>query len=194
VQSPDRKPPPALAEGQAAQKELDDVLAQGPSAAPIDHARRARAGCLRALTMVRRDSSVDVGSGGVDAVLADLSKLGHGAPRRDERGLVVTLRDLFDGDAISKKGGGVLSALADTAAKHAGVVLLVVVHRHKQGLDKSSAERAKAVAASLRTSLGDGRVGEPQVAGVRAPVVDPAGRYAAQNDRVEIIFVAPRTL
>ena len=92
-------------EATKAVNQLDDKLKHATGGAPIDEATRARAGCLSALTLVRRAATPTSKANGIgDALLAELSAAGSLAPSRDDRGVVVTLRDVFRGEALTPAG------------------------------------------------------------------------------------------
>ena len=194
----------------AAIKKLDAELAEvGSSArvlpAPIDQASRARAGCLAALTAARRAATpVTRAPGAGDALLTELSAAGTWSPVRDDRGIVVTLRGLFSGNALTKAGEARLRDLALVATAHPSFPVAVVVHTDRDisaQAEASWAARADAVVRALgpaQGAAGAGAPGSPSIApflaGSAAPVVDPGGRERARNARVEIIFVTPETL
>jgi len=187
-------PPPQLEAARTALGEIDALLADKPRAAPIDQARRVRASCLGALTMVRRSRAAKGSAGSADAMLASLSQLGHGELRRDERGLVVTLRNLFEGDRVGEDGSAALKAIAAVAVSHQSFPVMVVVHDGRTLSPRgkaSSKARGRAVVAVLRDQLGVARVTEAEVAGTTIPVVDPAGKHVARNERIDVVFVAP---
>jgi outer membrane protein OmpA-like peptidoglycan-associated protein len=176
----------------AAVGKVDADLATSPAAAPIDAATRARAGCLSVLTRVRRAGTpVSRAPGAGDALLAALSAAGTSAPSRDDRGVVVTLRGIFDKDKLSKAAEPQVADLGKVAAAHPGFPVVIVVHQDKQAPkdDVSSRARGEAVAGALRAAKA-ARV-EVVLAGSSAPVVDPAGKDKARNARVEIVFVTP---
>ncbi|WP_437652682.1 hypothetical protein [Sorangium sp. So ce1182] len=195
----------------AAIRKLDAELAEvggsaRPIPAPIDQASRARAGCLAALTAARRAATpVTRAPGAGDALLAELSAAGTWSPVRDDRGIVVTLRGLFAGNALTKAGEARLRDLARVAAAHPSFPVAVVVHTDR---DISSREepawsaRADAVVRALGPAPGASAGGAspatqpiaPFVAGSAAPVVDPGGSERARNARVEVVFVTPETL
>lgn len=185
-----------LTQAERALAELDALMGKS-SAAPIDHATRARADCLRALTLVRRaaeDKTRATGTG--DALLDALSKAQLGTPRRDDRGVVVTLRDAFAGEALSGATEKNLDAIAKILKAHPGFPMLVVLHQTR-ALDAASErrwrERGDKLVAALkqRVSL---PVGGPEIAGAASPLVDPKGKQAARNERVEIVFVTPQPM
>lgn len=197
-----------LDEATAAIKKLDADLAETVGAAraipaPIDQASRARAGCLAALTAARRAATpVTRAPGAGDALLAELSAAGTWSPVRDDRGVVITLRGLFAGNALTKAGEARLRELARVAAAHPSFPVAVVVHTDRDVSAREEpawAARAEAVVRALGSAQGAGASPTSQpiapfLAGSAAPVVDPRGSERARNARVEIVFVTPETL
>lgn len=189
---PDASKKDAAAEVDAALAELDGLEKKlsGPDAGavPIDGATRARARCLAALTKVRRASGdVSKVPGKGDALLASLSAASL-APSRDDRGVVVAVKQPWSGDKLTKEAEQRLAELAKIAKANPGYPLIVVVHDPKGGpkeraaLDARAAAAAKAVGASVSV-----------VAGADAPIVDPKGPDKALNARVEVVFVSPES-
>ncbi|WP_437637101.1 hypothetical protein [Sorangium sp. So ce854] len=197
-----------LDEATAAIKKLDADLAETVGAAraipaPIDQASRARAGCLAALTAARRAATpVTRAPGAGDALLAELSAAGTWSPVRDDRGVVITLRGLFAGNALTKAGEARLRELARVAAAHPSFPVAVVVHTDRDVSAREEpawAARAEAVVRALGSAQGadaspTSQPIAPFLAGSAAPVVDPRGSERARNARVEIVFVTPETL
>jgi hypothetical protein len=200
---------PALAEVAA----VDEALSgRGPT--PIDRAARVRARCLEVLTAVRRRAAPTAAPAApaaeaptpapaegarsapdtsADALLAALSAAGR-EPSRDERGVVVVLRDAFDGTALSKGGAARLAELDRVAAAHPAFPVLVVVHDARAGKDEDPARgRARAAAAAAAFPSAGPRV-RGEHAGAAAPLVDPKGSRAARNARLEVVFVAPSSI
>lgn len=185
--------PEAVAGAKASLAALDETLASKPTAAPIDQARRARADCLASLAAVRRAKGASASAPGAsDRLLASLSEAGQGDPRRDDRGIVLTFHQLFDRDALSATGGAAVAAVAKVGGEHARFPLMVVIHH--RGDEARWRKRGQALVTALRDELGAARVADPVLAGSAAPIVDPDGRYAARNERVEIVFISPRAL
>lgn len=180
-------------EAEAAQAKVEADL--GAPAAPIDGATRARAGCLAALTVVRRAAtSVTRAPGLGDALLAEISATGKLDPARDDRGVVVTLRGVFGGAGLTPAGEAQLVALGKIAAAHATFPVEVVLHTDKPLPARDEpAQRARAEAAARALLKGGGSAVRalPLVVGDRAPVADPAGPDRARNARVEVVFVTP---
>ncbi|WP_437945466.1 hypothetical protein WME98_31705 [Sorangium sp. So ce296] len=199
-----------LDEATAAIKKLDADLAEAGVAgraipAPIDQASRARAGCLAALTAARRAATpVTRAPGAGDALLAELSAAGTWSPARDDRGVVVTLRGLFAGNALTKTGEARLRDLSRVAAAHPAFPVAVVVHTDREISAREEpawAARADAIVRALDPAQGASAAAAPQapriapfLAGSAAPVVDPGGSERGRNARVEIVFVTPETL
>ncbi|WP_437907504.1 hypothetical protein WME95_06210 [Sorangium sp. So ce327] len=191
-------------------KKLDAELAEASGStraipAPIDQASRARAGCLAALTAARRAATpVTRAPGAGDGLLAELSAAGTWSPVRDDRGIVVTLRGLFAGNALTKAGEARLRDLALVATAHPSFPVAVVVHTDREiraSEEPAWAARADAVVRALGPAQGATAAGAPAgpsiapfLAGSASPVVDPGGSERARNARVEIIFVTPETL
>jgi flagellar motor protein MotB len=163
-----------------------------PYPAPIDAAARVRAKCLSALTLARRVTPPATEVDG-DALLAELSASGGLDPSRDERGVVVTLRDAFTGTALAAPAQSKVADLGRVAAAHPGVGVQVVVHdatAPTKGDEANDRARADAVAKALVGAGAKAEAVQTQLAGTRAPVVDPSDlAHRARNARVEIVFV-----
>lgn len=183
-------------EATSAADKLDAAVGPSAKLAPIDEASRTRAACLSALTLVRRAKSpVNRAPGAGDALLSELSQAGSWAPSRDDRGVLVALRGLFSGDALSTAGDGKIAEVAKIAAAHPTFPIAVVVHAEKAPSAKEEASlraRADAVVAALKKNGVTKVTGV--VAGAAAPVVDPHGKDKARNARVEIVFITPESL
>ncbi|MDI3286235.1 hypothetical protein [Polyangium sp. 15x6] len=183
-----------LDEAELIVKKLDESLAQaGP--APIDLATRGRSTCLSALTGMRRAMTpVTRAPGAGDALLGEISATRAFSPSRDDRGIVITLRNLFAGDKLTPAATEQITRLGKLAAQNPRFPLAVVVHQDKEPSAKEQAAvkaRADAVATALRGANAP-RV-DVVLAGAASPVVDPAGSDRARNARVEIVFVTPET-
>jgi len=132
---------------------LEGRVAKNAHPAPIDDAMRSRALCLELLTHQRRASSDEAGA--ADALLSELSASGGWDPSRDERGVVVTLRDAFRGSELTAEAAGKLKELGRVAAAHAGFGVQVVLHDAvaPPPKDAAGAKRADAAApASIRAT------------------------------------------
>ncbi len=169
--------------------DLSGKLAAPP--APIDDAVAVRSGCLKELTLARRPATQKNPAAGVtDALLAELSA-SNLLPFRDDRGVVITMRALFDSrDQLNVVASTELDTLGKVAKAHPQFPLLLVVHGAKGNASTRDAAQAAAVAEALRKS------GAPNVsaeaAGAALPVLDPARPGASErNARVEVVFVAP---
>jgi flagellar motor protein MotB len=166
---------------------LDKKLEPAPKTAPIDEAARARTTCLSILTTARRASTA---TSSADVLLSELSAASL-APTRDERGIVVTLRDVFRGNAIDAPAQPRLEALGRVASAHGDMPIQIVVHDAVVAAGPSD-ERAKAVAAALVKGGAKADKIASVMAGTRAPVVDPNdARNRQRNARVEVVFITP---
>jgi flagellar motor protein MotB len=191
----------ALTEAQTEIERLD-ARGQKPAAAPakgtagekarplIDDAGAARAKCLELLTRARRAAGQD--DGRTDALLAELSASGGWAPTRDERGVVVTLRGAFAGPKLTDEGQTKLESLGRVAAAHPGFAVQIVVHDAQPLAPKDDADARRADAAAKALVAGGAQAPRvaTELAGTRAPVVDPAdARVRPRNERVDVVFV-----
>ncbi len=195
--------PKQLEEATAALTRVEAQLGVGEGAkppsgpAPIDEATRARAGCLAALTAVRRAATpVTKAPGAGDTLLSELSAMGTLSPSRDDRGVFVAFRGVFDGrGALVPAASARLAEIGKIAAAHPTFPVEIVVHDDKPVPARDeAAQRARgaAVAKAIADTARGARI-ETILAGNAAPVVDPAGADRARNARVEIVFVTPET-
>ena len=171
---------------------LDKTLADRAVAVPIDEAIRLRSACLRSLTLARRPTTREVPAAGLaDALLTRLSEAGGLYPFRDDRGVVVVLRDAVSGAGkVTAQGAEHLALLGRTAKAHPAFPVLVVVHSARGGPSRHAKARADAVERALKEA-GAPTV-EARTAGDSQPVVDRKRKGASErNERIEIIFVAP---
>jgi flagellar motor protein MotB len=162
--------------------------------APIDTAARARAGCLALLTRARRTSDASQ-QAEPDALLSELSASGQFEPSRDERGVVIVLRDAFKGTSISWPASKALAELGRVAVAHPGFAIQVVVHdATPPSASEASADvqRAQAAVAALVSAGAPVSHVKAETVGARAPLVDPQDpRHRARNARLEVVFVSP---
>ncbi|HEY4103403.1 MAG TPA: hypothetical protein VGM44_05910 [Polyangiaceae bacterium] len=159
--------------------------------APIDDAVAVRSGCLKELALARRPVTERAPEAGVtDALLAELSNANL-LPFRDDRGVVVTLRALFNAkDQLNADGSSSLDMLGKIAKVHPEFPLLVVVHSARGNATAHDAAEANSVAEALRKA-GATRV-DTDAAGSAEPVLDPERPGANErNARVEVVFVSP---
>lgn len=174
---------------------LESDLAAGPPA-PIDQASRLRAGCLSVLASLRRTKTpVATVPGAGDTLLSELSAAGNWAPSRDDRGVFVTLRGLFKGDALLPAGAAKLSELGRVAAAHPNFPVLVVMHDDKEPGKKdqgSSKARLSLAAQTISAASGAAKI-DSVLVGTAMPAVDPEGADRARNARIEVVFVVPET-
>jgi hypothetical protein len=169
--------------------ELNAKLGAPP--APIDDAIAVRSGCLKELTLARRPATQkDPAAGVTDALLAELSAANL-LPFRDDRGVVVTLRTLFNAkDQLTPEASTTLDSLGKVAKAHAEFPVLVVVHGAHGNATPHDTAQATATAEALREA-GAAKV-ETDTAGSAQPVLDPDRPGASvRNARVEVVFVSP---
>ncbi|MEM6789142.1 MAG: hypothetical protein AAF715_16595 [Myxococcota bacterium] len=169
---------------------------KGRSGVALERAMRARSACLRGLSLVRRKLLEGSGTGtdnlgGADALLDGLGEAAIPSARlgRDERGVTVSLFGAFDrGEAtLSEVGRRQLEVLSEVAARFEGPPLLVVVHGPPAG--GRNDRRGTTVVTELRRRAGADRVPDATLAGAAQPLVDPEGPLAAQNERIDVVFV-----
>ncbi|MBL8721789.1 MAG: hypothetical protein JNL79_37730 [Myxococcales bacterium] len=183
-----------LADAQKLLLEVKAKVEKGGKDSPLDASTRARALCLKALS-VARDTLVKTGGTAGDALVADLEKAGVTAAR-DERGIVVTLAQSpkpasFEGQKLTAQGKGVLDTVGKLLAKHPAFAVVVVVHAAPGALDanrdKARGEAAKAEL--LAVGVDPARVSALAVGAAQGIVDDP--KRKAENERVEIVLVVP---
>jgi flagellar motor protein MotB len=183
-----------LADAEKGVADVEASLARAPRPAPIDAAARARAACLSMLTHARRDAGAGH-SADADALLEELAAAGGWEPSRDERGVVVTLRNTFKGTALEDGAQKRLAELGRVAAAHPAFAVQIVLHDAAEPSTREAeadAQRAEAAAAALIA----GGAAKDRVAtaltGARSPLVDPAdARHRGRNARLDVVLVSP---
>jgi outer membrane protein OmpA-like peptidoglycan-associated protein len=196
---------PGLAEAETTVADLEKKLEGKPKAgrrpegAPIDAAARARSACLTSLTKARRASGS--GSDNTDALLAELSQSADPkaksttdlAPARDERGVVVTLRNVFNGEKLAPESETTLKDLGRVAAAHPTFSVQVVLHdatAPSAAEIQASSRKGEAVKTALEAGGAAAAKIKVEQAGAKAPVVDPKdAQRRERNARVEVVFV-----
>ena len=188
---------PALAEARTTSDELDKRLSGAPRIAPIETAMRARAQCLTALTAARRTAGSTSSIGKSDQLLAELSTMGGLVPMRDDRGVVVTVRNLFAAAQLTSDALEQLGALGRVAQAHPDFPVQVVVHsagvkgKSSEGRDEER-KRGDAIAKALAEAGASSERMAVEAAGSARPVLDPSvARTPTRSERIEIIFVDP---
>jgi hypothetical protein len=125
-----------------------------------------------------------------DALLEELSVAGA-APSRDERGVSVVLRDLFDaGGQLTPAGRSQLQPLVRVAQAHLDFPLLVVAHAGSPAPEHDTERKLT----QLRSELGSAGLSRIETldAGQRQPLLPPQAVSArTRNERIELVFVAP---
>ncbi len=154
--------------------------------APIDQARRVRARCLQLLSEVRRPKVRQNPQGfAAEGLLTELSEAKFG-PFRDDRGVVVTLREVFgSGNLLAADTDEKLAALGRIAKAHPEFPVLVVLH---------TAGDKPRDGGMLLTKLNEAGASNVTLdaAGSTLPVAPQSEPGAAKrNERVEIVFVSP---
>lgn len=163
---------------------------------PIDAAATARVACLSALSNARRAGDQSRVSEDPDVLFSELSAQAskktppEAGPVRDERGVVLTLRDAFRGDELSDAGKQALASAALVGRAHPNVSVQVVVHESEANAVATSEKR---VASALK-ALESGGIPKTKLrgdtAGTSIALVasgDPAKR--ARNARLDVVFV-----
>lgn len=167
-------------------EELENASLSGP--APIDEAIRLRSGCLEALSSIRapgRTSSPAHSE--ADALLSQLSAAGY-EPHRDDRGIVVTLRDVLERGALSPSAASRVQQLAQVSKTHPQLPLLVAAHAVGRRATKEASAAADAVMAALESH--GVKEARSVIAGAGLPLAVQAAHDAKDlNTRVEIVFV-----
>jgi len=159
-------------------------------AVDLNAATKVRAACLKELTLVRRPQLLEAPAEGLaDTLLEALTKTEKFYAFRDDRGVVVVLRDVLTPQgAPTSAGAEQLEALARVAKAHPKFPLLVVTHSASGG--GAGPRDLDAIMGFLRDK------GAPSVQGHAAgdaqPVAPPKRPGARErNTRVEVVFVSP---
>jgi outer membrane protein OmpA-like peptidoglycan-associated protein len=188
---------PALTDARTTSEELDKRLSAGPRVAPIETAIRARAQCLTALTVARRTAGATSSIGKSDQLLAELSTMGGLSPARDDRGVVITVRNLFATAQLTSDAREQLGALGRVAQAHPDFPVQVVVHsagakgKTSQARDEER-KRGDTVAKVLSEAGAASERIAVEAAGSAHPILDPSvSRTPSRSERIEIIFVDP---
>jgi hypothetical protein len=177
----------AIAQQLAALDQLDQDVAKRSGNDLLERALRQRSDCLGRVTQARQGATQGAPS---DGLLSELSAAGA-EPSRDDRGVVVVLRELFDASgALSASGRASLERLASVAKSHPEFPLLVVAHAGSTR-DASSVGKQLDVVKSTLSALGAPKL-EAHNAGAQQPVLPGASARAQErNQRFDIVFVAP---
>lgn len=161
---------------------LATELNKNPRPVPIDAAIAGRTQCLKQLTSARSHAPA---SAAADQLLSALSARGGLEPKRDDRGIVVTLRDLYRGQTLAPDAKERLAALVQVAKSHPAFPLLLSVHEGAQS------EPRLLELKRLLEELGAPKF-EARAVGDMLPLVPPSMSGASsRNNRVELTFVVP---
>jgi outer membrane protein OmpA-like peptidoglycan-associated protein len=200
--------------------ELDQKLTSGAESRAIETATELRSECLAIISEIRHQNSAPAArlqrqapssgeaSNGAstapasppapvsaaplpaDALLEELSAAGA-APSRDDRGISVSLRDLFGADGkLLARARPEIERLVRVAVAHRDFPVLLVAHSSS---DRGAAEVERQLEL-LRAALANSGVAKLAVTSVgdRQPLLpqrSPSAR--ARNQRIELVFVAP---
>lgn len=151
---------------------------------------KVRSACLKELTLVRRPQLLEAPAEGLtDTLLEALTKTEKFYAFRDDRGVVVVLRDvLAPQGAPTQAGAEQLEALARVAKAHPKFPLLVVTH--SAAASGASSGDLDAIVGFLKEKGAPSVQGH--VVGDAQPVAPPKRPGARErNTRVEIVFVSP---
>ncbi len=166
-------------------------IAEAPRSVPIDLAAHLRARCLDVLTRVRRTTVDAVGR--TDTLLSDLSASGGWDPARDERGVIITLRDAYRGLQLNEAAAGRLHELGRIAAAHPAFAIQVVVH--DASAPRTDAGDLRRGQAAVQALLSGGAVPsrvQTELAHADDPIADPGDpRQRGYNERLDVVFVGP---
>lgn len=169
--------------------ELEKSTANTP--VPFTEVTRARSSCLQMLTKARRPALTKAPARGVsDALLEELTNTGKFFAFRDDRGVIVVLRDVFDNkNALTKQGNELVSTLGRIAKAHPEFPLLVVAHSAKAS-DSGDRARAESAAEALK------KAGAPKATAHAVRDAQPIAEQkrqgsSARNTRLEVVFVSP---
>jgi hypothetical protein len=163
---------------------------------PIDAAATARVACLSALSHARRTGEQSKVSDDPDVLFSELSAQAskktppEAGPVRDERGVVLTLRDAFRGEELSDAGKQALASAALVGRAHPNVSVQVVVHESEANAVASSAKRVTSALKALESGGIPKTKLRGDTAGTSIALVasgDPAKR--ARNARLDVVFV-----
>jgi hypothetical protein len=177
----------AVAQELAALDQLDSDLPKHATGDVLERAMRLRSSCLSRVTLARQTASDGVPA---DGLLSELSAAGA-EPSRDDRGVVVVVRELFDkGGALSASGRASLEQLATVAKSHPEFPLLIVGHAGSSRETDSVGRQLELLKATLG-ALGAARM-DAHNAGTQQPVfAGRSERAKERNQRFDFVFVAP---
>lgn len=174
-------------------KEVDSLasaVTEAKAPTPVDQAFLLRTRCLEQLTLIRRPNRQQKpATDPADVLLSQLgSALPDSAPHRDDRGVVLTFSELFNGAALAEPGTQRLGQLAAIAKANPGFPVLLVVHGARADRGQGVARAATLQKALEQAGLARAKV---HVADDRLPLgVHGIKGAKLQDERVEWVFVA----
>jgi len=160
----------------------------------VNQVTKARSDCLRELTLVRRPELLAAPAQGVsDALLEQLTKTERFFAFRDDRGVVVVLRNVMGkGNSLTPESSQQLEALARVAKAHPKFPVLVVLHSSRDVPGAAANENTKLAALVAHLKQAGAPSVEGYAAGAAQPIAHPKQTGAAErNERIEIVFVSP---
>jgi hypothetical protein len=177
----------AIAQEVAALDQLEADIPKRSGSDLLERAMQLRGACLNRVAQARQGASEGAPA---DGLLSQLSAAGA-EPSRDDRGVVVVVRDLFEaGGGLSTTGRASLERLATVARSHPQFPLLIVAHAGSTR-DAANVGRQLDVLKSTLAELGAART-EAHNAGAQQPVLPgQSTRAQARNQRFDFVFVAP---
>jgi hypothetical protein len=151
----------------------------------------ARAACLRALAKARGAKA----TGKVDGLVGDLSRMlaalpGPTTTGRDERGVLVSMQDSFEGGRLTSSAAERLSALSRVLVQNPNFPVAIVVHRGDRPSkdDKLWNDRLAAVVSRLSDVREERRVSFLVDGATTAP-------HAKRGEpTIDILFISPEAL
>lgn len=202
-------------------EDLDRRLASASESNLLEKAAELRADCLRVLSEVRRQNTAPAaGSPGqgsaapdgaiaaapvagssrggrqgapplpADVLLEELSAAGA-APSRDERGVAVSLRDLFGPDGkLTERARPELERIVRVAEAHPDFPVLLVGHASSQR-SMPDVERQLSLLRSSLAAAGVSRLAVESVGAGQPLLPERSPSAPARNQRIELVFVAP---
>ncbi len=163
---------------------------------PVDVAGQSRVACLAVLTQARRatEAAARAPAEDPDVLFAELAaaaaQRAEAGPVRDERGVMRSYRDVFQGNELNEAGKQALAAAALVARAHASVSVQLVVHDADAATTPTSERRLEA---SLKALEANGVARERlrgDLAGNHLQIVPPSdAARRARNARLDVVFV-----
>lgn len=175
-------------EANAAMHEADSLsttLATLPAHEALTRALDQRVKCLAALSKLKRRAARTSADAG-DEFLASLSpSFADLRPHRDDRGVVLTARDAWDGRQLTPTGRDILDRIAKLSSARP-LPLLVVLH--SEGKPGAASTAVQPALADLQRDLPRATFVQPTT---RLPSLLDLPSSGSPGSRIEFIFVTP---